>query len=399
MLKRYYNQYRPGMLMFAPDTGGSPGGVAAAESPTGMDIPVATPPSTGAQPVQPVPDTGRTSRTISATEALGLSEPPRETLEQFTGKLKSEVNKNLTPLPPKKKQEKPAAPAETPEAKTAREEAAAQAKAEADRKAAESAAPKKITYKGKDYSEEEFTAMMEELEKKATATKEEPAKPAPQAEETPEAKAARETAEASTRRSTEDLDRQFVEARVASGEYGVTEEEMDSFLAGGEEGVRAAHSMLARHELGMRKWVERTMNPILAQLSPVIHQQEQITRYQAEQSFFSKPEFADLAPRRDMVRRISNALAAQHPREVSAMTQEQFDHEVAAQVRGFLKDMGVESAPAAAAPVAAAPVAAAPAAPAARKERPAPPTGQLGGNGAPVAGDFQKSAAMSLRDI
>ena len=253
----------------------------------------------------------------------------------------------------------------------------------------------KIKYGDKEYTTDELTAKLAELEKKVATPekKEEPVKAVEtKIVETPKADPGAE-------KTPEQKDQEFITNRASSfkpEDYGISSDDLDTILSGGDEGVTQLTKTLgtaaARGELNARKWVEATLNPILAELSPVINQQREIAQYKAEESFFTaRPE---LAPHRNIARSVSQALASKYPDRVASMSQDEFNTEVASHVEAIVKELGGAIQPVSRQePVKAAPEVRQPV------SRPKPPTGQLGGSGSPRAENPQRSMAQDLQNI
>ena len=374
-MKPYYLTRRA-KIMFEADKGG----VGAADSPTGAALPTASPGTSTSTIVQTEP---ASTNIISAKDALGLPESPSETIAGFQDRLRDRVDQTSVKLPAREKKEvkkeepKVVVPPVIPVVET----------------------PTKIKYGGKEFTQEELTAHLAKVEADlAEAKKIKEPNPKPAAKVEPEPK--KEIPAAGEEKTEAELDKGFIEARVSDfkpEDYGITADDLDVILSGGSEGVeqlsKSLGTVAARAELNARKWVERTMNPILAKLSPVIDQQEQIARYKSEQEFFT--EHADLQPRQELVRQVAASLYSQDPEAASKMTQKDFNAMVAEYTRDLITKAGGTITPPAAASQTAlvaqpvvTPV----------KTRPAPPTGQVGGRVAPAAENEQRRMAREIAE-
>jgi hypothetical protein len=380
------------------------GGVAAADSPTGADIPVASPIAASPAVVSIVPKEAaeRTSKTISPAEALGLPASPRAQLDAMAKATQAANAKTNTPLPKKKKEVPPVIPPVIPPVK-ADDKAPVIPPVKADDKAPviPPVVPPvpKIKVGEKEYTQDELTAYMAELEKKAAA----PDEPAKEPAKGPDGQPVKPVEQDPVKQlTTAERDAKFIADKLVGfklEDYGVklSDVEFDTILSGGAEGVKAFTEVLARvaiaAELNARKWTEATMNPILSDLAPIMNSHQQIAQYQREAGFFGVHK--DLIPYKDAVRKLSQDLARQDPQAVAAMKQEDFDKAVADAVRENVKRFGGRLEIPSASPEVKAPVESKP-----PKVVAKPSTGQLSsGNPAPTKVDQQKSMALSMRDF
>lgn len=216
----------------------------------------------------------------------------------------------------------------------------------------------------KEMTQEEITKHVADLEAKANPKTPEPEKPVDVAK-TP---------------SEEDKQRQDDEFYTRAGErYKPTEDELDAILSGGPEAAVNLSRTLAKVELSTRKWVEESVNPIIAslreQIQPLLNQQKQIQQYTTENQFLSaNPDIKDhpqgleqsrkiesaLHEKRERVERLIRAGAANESelsfaRTFDSMTPEDFQSDVAFHTRAALKAIASQApvvTPPAAAPIA-----------------------------------------------
>jgi hypothetical protein len=206
----------------------------------------------------------------------------------------------------------------------------------------------------------------------------------------------------------------------------LTEEQMDTILAGGKDAMALLTEMrkqdMANAILQARKGIAQALDPIMTELfgavKPLIQQHQDLQRYQIEQAFVAKHE--DFTPHVATARSVAEELVRLYPQQVQRMTQEQFVDEVARQTdliltaehkRWFPQGNGnwrVAAAPAPA-PVpgstpAPAPTAGTgtlppppPPAPAPAPVVRAPAANAPSGGGGPPAGDWRSAVARSMR--
>lgn len=390
----------------------APPAVSAESSPTGMDIPQA-PSKAPAHVTQITPDAPAKSDApvkqkgvLDVKKALGLSERPSVELDKEAKKLAEDAKgSTVIPVPKAKKKPAPDAPAApgTDDAakKSAEDKKAADDTAKASQTlpiAAVPAVPVKIKLGGKEMTPEEAEKYIAELEAKANtpAAPVAPAKTDPEAPKlTPEqqkAEEARLDAEETTRIASE-----LAQDEKLFEKLGFTPEEAKFFT-----------QVRARDSLNHRKWAETALNPILADfaaklesLDPVLKMHTQISQYQAEAEFFAKPDFSDLKPFQATVRNFDSAMRTKYPKEVAAMKPEEYQAELAKNVRHFLKENNIQapaaSASPAASPNAATPTVATPApTPTPKPPQPKPPTGNLTTSPSPSKKGTQGSMIAEL---
>jgi hypothetical protein len=374
-------------VFFDPDDGGA--AVAAVDSPTGSPIAAVEPPSVSAEPASVIPagPEPTSSKVISAKDALGLPESPKDAIKGMEDALKKRVDSTTTPLPKKPKAEAPKPPVSKPTEPVK--------KPDAPPVAPKPPEPPKITYKGKEYTQDELTKHLEELEAKAAVSK---PPEAPKPVEPPKP--------TKPEKSVKEQDLEFINGRLPNvnlEDYGIKlgEEELDTILSGGKEAATLFTQTLAKAmigaELSARKWMAEQMNPVLSQISPVIEAQQSVAQYQAEQSFFQQHE--DLKPYQQIVRNAATNIAKQNPEWVKTASQEDFNKFVAENVRAHLKElesMGFVPKSQQPEPVAPVPPVSSPVPTPAAPVRPQPPRGQIGGHQAPAAPNLQRSLAQDL---
>lgn len=385
-------KYTP-RVFFAEDNGGDGGTGSAAALET---APAAAEVLTGVPAVESVPSlsaTKPTSRVISVTEALGLDEKPSKGNARAAKELRTQAESSTIhlPEPPKAKAKakaEPAKPAETatpakPEAATGKETPTPETATAAPEKPAEETV--KVKFQGKEYTPAELEKHVAELEKATTTAT--PAKPEAAAApaKTPEQQQAEEAA-----KRTEWLNNRSAEAKAE--DIGLTEDTLDTILNGGKNAVEAfvgiIGKVMAKAELNAREYAAQGFNALTEQMSPALQREEQLAAYTAEQQLFE--QHPDIKPAQEMARNISATLWEKFPKECAAMTQSEFNDEVASHVRTIHRQTsGLQPAqpPAAALPAPTAPApqpaaaAPAPAQPAAKPlpPTPTPPAGQVSG--------------------
>lgn len=387
-------------LFFPPDndnTGGaSPAptpAVAAADSPTGQDIPTA--PAREQKPaeiVQPKPVVKQPG-IVDVKKALGLEKKPSE-MNTAEAKRIADASKSSVIVPtPKIRSRKiaeekegadaaPETPVVTPEAKEP---------TETPEKAPE---PVKVKIGDREMTADEVAKYVADLESKTKPPEQPKEQKAPEPTLTPEAKAAQEK-----QRDEEAIGK-------LSQEYatGITENELDTILSGGPDAAKLFAAKLATTEFKARKWAEAAINPILKDLNdrldPVLKMHSEVAQYQAEANFHAKPENAPLAGHRKTVRMIAQTLREKYPAEYGAMSEAERETEIRTHALDFIKNFNVQpdAATPAASPNAAVtpPVVQVPVAPVTPKPSPKPPTGQLSLTGAPSAQNTQASMVAKL---
>lgn len=365
--------------------------------------------------------------TISAKDALGLDESPRETLEREEAKVKSQVpqekmqrDENGRFVNPKKPAKKDKAAVEKPAVEKPADPAPAAAVTPPPApEPPKPEPPKTVKIGDREFKIEELEKILAEKEKPQTASVPAPAPaPEPPKQPTPEEIAKYEA--------------DYINAMAASiADANVTEEGLEKILVGGKEGVAALQNVLkgiaARSVLEARKSIYSELNPVIQQMdqriSPLLQNNEQLERHATAAMFTSKyPEYT--GEYLQTATEVAEQLLAQYPREVSRMSREQFIEEVNKQsdrilsaefkrwnpnAQGTWRDWAkgqkaTQVAPAAATPSPAAAPAPAPAAPTAPSPSPAaspkpavkPPAANSPGavTGAPK--DWQKGVASSL---
>lgn len=372
------------------DPGGAPAAapapaVPAASSPTGMDIPAA-PARTQAPAVvvqeQPVV---KQKGIVDVKKALGLEKKPSQMVTEASKELRARNNEGkFIPVPKIKSKKVEAAPApskEEPAAATP--EPAAATPEPAPAAAAPAPTPVKVKIGDKEMTPEEVQAHIATLEAKLK-----PATPEPAATTGKPAEPAKATLTPEQRKVEEKrLDDEFLadwlkgnpEKKIAAFE-GVSQADFDKMIADGD--AAGFNRLRAMDQLATRKWLERTLNPILADIfefrdtaKGAVEMHQQVAQYTAEAAFLEKHQ--DLKPHLATVRNVRKVLAEKYPTEWAGMTPEERDTETANAVRSLpIAPAAATPAPAAAAPAAAAPKPT-------PKPQPKPPTGQTsaGGNG------------------
>lgn len=256
----------------------------------------------------------------------------------------------------------------------------------------------KIKIAGKEYTVEELEA---ELKKQPAA----PAAPAPQ-EEAPSQKPMTED-------EVKAAEAKFIADTSATLDTPLSEEQMDTILAGGKNAVSLLQQIrktdMATSILQARKGIAQALDPIMNQIfaavKPLVQQHQDLQRYQIKQQFVTK--HADFSPHIARAESVAEELVKLYPQQVQKMTQEQFIDEVARQTDRLLTDEHKRWFPAgngnwrqSAQPAPVAPPTA-PVIPAAAP--PAPPTARAPVANVPVGGgsgstpDWRKGVAASLR--
>lgn len=224
---------------------------------------------------------------------------------------------------------------ETEETSTAEPEAEAQAEKPepvAEEKpepvAEEKPEPQKYKLHGREFTEEELN----ELVNKALAPQPEQKAAEPEKEEAPPEPTAEEIAEAETK---------FIQTLSdnITTDHLVSEKDVEDILVGGDEArerlQQFAKNLTALAVLETRKSIFAELNPVLADISnkvtPVLQQTQDLEKYQMTQMFTQRhPEYAE-AGQMDLAAEIATQLQQQYPKEVQAMSREQFADEVARQ--------------------------------------------------------------------
>lgn len=206
--------------------------------------------------------------------------------------------------------------------------------------AAPAAAPepeKKVKVAGKEYSVAELEKLIANPPAAAPAAAA-PAAAAPAAT-APAAKPVEKTPEQIATEETEWC-RKFGEDNKLTANVVFSKEDMEAILEGGEpaakllaERINKISEALPRAVLLARKSMFADLNPILESarqtLAPIVEQQIQLERIGTEQVFVSRhPEYQEHV---EHARMVADALIAQYPDQVRAMTREQFVDEVAKQ--------------------------------------------------------------------
>jgi hypothetical protein len=360
-----------------------------------------------------------TPPSISAKDALGLDESPRESLKRENDKVSAQVPKETMPrddtgrfVKPGKKSGEAVKPTTPPEVKPPG--ATAPAKPAEPSKPAEPAAPAKIKIGDKEYSVEELTALLNQ--------KQQPARP----EAAPAPQAAPPAVKSQTPEEIATLENEFI-AQLSAGipDVQLTEEALEKILVGGKEGIATLNGLLkgvaARSILEARKSIYAELNPVVSQLSqqvsPLIQNNQQLERHATEMAFVTRfPEYS--GENLGTARYVAEQLVEKYPQAVAQMDREQFLEEVNRQAdkiiaedfkrwhssfNGTWKDWSKsQSAPptTAPAPTTAAPTlppaATIPAKPAAPKPTAKPPSSNSPGNVTGAPKDWQRGVAGSL---
>ena len=362
-----------------------------------------------------VPSSSLSPLTLSAKDAFGLDESPRESLKRENDKVAAQSPKETMPrddtgrfVKPGKKAAKPATlPEVKPPASAA---SSAPAKPTEPVKPAEPPTPAKVKIGDKEYSVEELTALLHQKQQPARPE----AAPAPQAappavkSQTPEEVAAMET-------------EYITQLSAGIPDVQLTEESLEKILVGGKEGLAALNGLLkgvaARSILEARKSIYAELNPVVSQLSqqvsPLIHNNQQLERHATEMAFTSKfPEYS--GENLGTARYVAEQLVEKYPQAVAQMDRDQFLEEINRQADKIINDdfkrwhkdftgswkdwarsQAAPPAPVAPAP-AAIPAAAASVKPASPKPAAKPPSSNSPGNVSGAPKDWQRGVAGSL---
>jgi len=343
------------------------------------------------------------SAPMSARKALGLPEDPSKTVATIV----DGARKNLKAVHSYHNVPDPAAPATPPPAPAA-PDAPVEVTPPAEDPAAPAAPavsppPAKVKIGDKEYTTEELTARMAELEQAAKPAAAPPAPAAPPAE--PPRQMTPEELKAAEEKWVTETAKEFAPP--------ITEAELDTILAGGKDAVAAMAAIRSRDIatalLAARKDISALIAPELAKIGPIAAHFEQLQRYTATQEFVQ--EYPDFAPHVDLAVSVAEQLMEKYPEQFFALTDAQRRAEVARQTdvilsanfkrfnpnaTGTWRDAAKPAAAPPAAPVPSPTPAAPPAAPVPPPVRPLasnPPSSQSGA----AAPDFQSSVARSLR--
>jgi hypothetical protein len=268
--------------------------------------------------------------TISAKDALGLEESPRELLKSEQEKVNAQVPKEKVPRDENGRFQKPAgkvkpaAPAQpTKPAKPAEVAAVPAQPTKPAEVAAAPAQPAKIKIGDKEYTADEIAGILAQQKQAPPAQPQPPAQAAPAPKESsPEEIAA--------------LEDQFIGQFASTlADANLSEEGLESILVGGKQGVAALQNLLkgtaARAVLEARKSIYAELNPALQSLarniSPLVENNQQLERHATEAAFVTAyPEYS--GEHLNTARYVAEQLIAQFPQQVSQMTREQFLAEV-----------------------------------------------------------------------
>lgn len=278
--------------------------------------------------------------TIDARRVLGLKEAPSKTSARLVKNLQDSRKPDTLDMlesdrlipQPKNDEPTPAAPlvaADAPVAPASAPEPVAPA------------APSKVKIGDKEYTPEELAAHLKELSDLKAAPPPPPqAQPAPEPDPDPEPQVAATpppTPEEIAKREAE-----WIANTSQQLDAPMTEQEVDTLLAGGEPAVKLMRSLrqrdMATSILQARKGIADALNPVIENifksLEPVLSQHETLQRYTVEQQFVHKHK--DFAPHVDLARQVGEYLTKQYPDRVGKMSTEQFIDEVARQTDGIL---------------------------------------------------------------
>lgn len=355
---------------------------------------------------------------VSAKKALGLADTTSKEIGAEIKKLRERIrgeNRTVVELPPEMP-EAPAAPVASAPAPVAAAPAApvvvAPPAPAASAPPAPTAVPTKVKVGDKEYTPEELAEIIAKQNAPAAAP------------EAPEAPVAAQPARPAgpTKEEIAAREAQFLQETAAALPLSsLTEQQMDTFLAGGKSAVELFDSLrkqdVATAILHARKGIAQGLDPIIHELfnavRPLVANHTDLRKYQIEQHFLAKHK--DFGPHVGRARQVAEALVQQFPDRVNTMTDDQFVDEVARQTdlilsaeyrqwfpnnQGTWRNAGAASPAATAAPVAAAPapvaapVAPAPA-PAPRPQAPAANAPLAAGGGVPD--HWHKSVARTLR--
>lgn len=413
-------------IFYAADTGGAPGGsVPATESPTGSEIPTSEPAKSAAS-VMPVPERPAT-RVLSAREALGLPESPRKEASKMVKELRAKTDATTIKLPPKKTTKGDTGAAQKPPAPGSEQQGQPPAKpvetvvgeqkpetGKAPETPAAKAPEAKISYKGKEYTATEFTAMMEKAEKDlAERAKQTEADPKGEQKGEKTAKEQKQTTEPSAK----DKLKAIIDERVkgidleAAG-IGLTEDSFDTILAGGKEGVATFLDILKRAVAYGIEQGEGGMKALRNEVSPALEMQTKIAEYQAENTLLGMAaDIANHPQGRETMRAVADRIHAEYDRcqrlisaglanaeeikwaqEYEASTPEEFSQAIIDNTRKALPP---------AQPQTTQQVSQQPTPPQTQVEQPKPktpqpPTGHVGGSPAPQKQNTQRELAQDL---
>lgn len=390
-----------------PDTT-APSAVPAAASPTGSAIPTVThePASTSTPVVPPAtmqpsePKVGK----ISVREALKLdkSQPTaREKADKMAADIKARHVKSTLPAarPEAKK------PAPTPKPKPAApppENEDDPATKQPDPIAPEppKPEPKKIKIGEREMTPEEIAAHIADLEAKAKKASEPPA-------EDPTAKAAREASEREQAQTEYQTKRKgFIEktkSEFKPEDYGIdfSQQAFDQALATGDTSyfqnlIASTHAAAVANS---REWaatqLEALREDLRKEFKPALDRDSEIRAYQQKTAFYERfPDIRGLEQWADNARK---ALLNHYADDMSKLTPEQFDEEVANQVR-YHRDQILAADAANKAAANPQPPTPGPAPVAQPKPRPTPHGGNPpGGGGAPSPVNGQKALINNLQ--
>jgi hypothetical protein len=359
-----------------------------ADSPTGAEIPMASPAVAEARQASiiPAPSAPSQSKVItSARKALGLNETPGKTVSGLVRQLKARVDETDTPLTQLQPKTSLGQLDETARSKAVKAESTPVQAAPEKKETApveQSKAEQKITVAGKEYSQKELETLLAEKEKDASPfdQNEEPAAEAPA-------------------QSQEDSEKEWLTNSVSK--YAPTEDELDTILSGGKDAVELFASKLSNVELNARKWVQDTMNPILSEIynkvAPVFEQHQLVRQYQFEANFQDK--FPDLKPHQELVRSVDSAIRNTHPDWVAKANDSQLQDEIARQTRSIITKIAPAFQTQASQQVSAPIAQAMPTQPMVQKSSPKPPVGSVGGSAAPSKANAQKAMAMDIMNF
>lgn len=188
------------------------------------------------------------------------------------------------------------------------------------------AAPAKIKVGGKEYTEAELEAKLAE----PAATSAPAVAPAP-------AVAAKPAPKQLTAEEVQAKEAAYVSALSAQIEAPMTEQEIDTILAGGPEAVAAMGAVrkrdMATAILHARKGIAEGFNPLLEKIyndiAPLLQQQQQLAHYRIEQQFVAK--YAEFQPHKQTCDQVAAELVKRYPAEIQKLTADQFIDEVARQ--------------------------------------------------------------------
>lgn len=350
---------------------------------------------------------------LSASTALKLDQKPAEAIADETKRMRENFRHTTTVVEPKV----PAAPAAAAPAKSLPDLGLPEKEDDEPVAAAPAApaVPAKIKVGDKEYTADELIAENKRLADEAKARI--AAAPAAPAEEPAPAPVL-------TKEEIAQKEAAFMDALAPTLAAPLTENELDTILAGGKGAIevmtRIRQKDMALAVMQARKGMAQVLDPIMTNvfntLNPLAAAHQELQRYNIEQQFTSRHK--DFTPHLPTARSVATELARKYPKEVAAMTHDQFIDEVARQTdviltnehkRWFPTGDGNWRASGVPAPAAlVAPVAPAPAAPAAPVISPAPtapapraarapaansPSGTPAGGTVP----WQKSVAATLR--